>query len=86
MVYDIGVVVHRRRQRRLRCRDAFFRDGTNPLEKFDDVELFTKFRFQREYILELTNHLKALLHCSPVLVSVYRSEIPGIEYLDGHNW
>ena len=58
MADDIGVVVYRRRQMRLRRRDALFRDRTNPLEKFDDVELFTKFRFRREFILQLTNQLE----------------------------
>jgi len=48
----------RYRQRRLLRRNRIFRDRTNPLDKFNDLELFWQFRFRRADILQMTNELK----------------------------
>lgn len=47
----------RRHQRRQLGWNRIFRDRTNPFDKFDDVELFTKFRFRRHDILAITDDL-----------------------------
>jgi hypothetical protein len=44
---------------RARRRERIFRDRTNPLEKFNDVQLYERFRLQREGVMELTEMLKA---------------------------
>ena len=36
----------------------FLGDRTNPLDKFDDLELFRKFRFRRANIIQMTDELK----------------------------
>jgi hypothetical protein len=41
-----------------RRRERIFRDRINPLDQYDDVELYHRFRFRREGILELTEMLK----------------------------
>ena len=46
------------RQRRLLRRYRIFRDRTNPLHKFNDLELFWQFRVRRADILQMTNELK----------------------------
>ena len=46
------------RQRRLLRRNRIFRDRTNPLDKFIDLELFWKFRFRRADILQMIDKLK----------------------------
>ena len=51
-------ILLRYRQRRLRRRNRIFRDRTNPLHKFNDLELFWQFRFRRADILQMTNELK----------------------------
>ena len=52
------------RQRRLLRRNRIFRDRTNPLDKFDDSELFRKFTFRRANILQMTDKLKDQLEHS----------------------
>ena len=34
-------------------RDRVFRDRTNPLDMYDDIELFQRFRFPRRELLEV---------------------------------
>ena len=34
-------------------RDRVFRDQTNPLDMYDDIELFQRFRFPRREVLEM---------------------------------
>ena len=41
--------------RRTLTSERVFRDRINPLDVFDDVELFTKFRFRCERILSRTD-------------------------------
>ena len=44
-------------------RNRVFRDRNHPLEKFDDVELYTKFRFRRQDITGLTDEIKDDIRC-----------------------
>ena len=53
-----ALILLRYRQRRLLRRNRIFRDRTNPLHKFNDLELFWQFRFRRVDILQMTNELK----------------------------
>ena len=53
-----ALILLRYRQRRLLRRNRIFRDRTNPLDKFNDLELFWRFRFRRADILQMTNELK----------------------------
>ena len=53
-----ALILLRYRQRRLLRRSWIFRDRTNPLHKFNDLELFWQFRFRRADILQMTNELK----------------------------
>ena len=53
-----SLILPRYRQRRLLRRNRIFRDRTNPLDKFNDLELFWQFRFRRADILQITNELK----------------------------
>ena len=46
------------RQRQLLRTNLIFRDRTNPLHKFNDLELFRQFRFRRADILQMANELK----------------------------
>ena len=46
------------RQRRFLRRNRIFRDRRNPLDAFDDMEMFEKFRFHRENIMTLTEELE----------------------------
>lgn len=39
-------------------RQRVFRDRRNPLDRFDDLELYQRFRLRREGIIELTDLLK----------------------------
>ncbi|GFN77422.1 low quality protein: putative nuclease harbi1 [Plakobranchus ocellatus] len=49
--------LYRLRQRRRLRRPKIYRDRTNPLDTFDDIELHDKLRFRRQDILELTDLL-----------------------------
>ena len=53
-----AVVVWRRRNRRNLRRNRLFRDRMNPLDTYDDVELYDKFRFRRHDILEIVDELR----------------------------
>ena len=53
-----ALILQRYRQRRLLRRNRIFRDRTNPLHKFNDLELFWQFRFRRADILQITNEVK----------------------------
>ena len=53
-----ALILLRYRQRRLLRRSRIFRDRTNPLHKFNDLELFWQFRFRRADVLQMTNELK----------------------------
>ena len=48
----------RRRLNRQAHVERLFRDRINPLEKFDDVELYNKFRFRRIHILAIVDELR----------------------------
>lgn len=39
-------------------RNRIFRDRSNPFDKFDDVELFRKFRFRRMDIIAITDSIQ----------------------------
>ncbi|KAK7095808.1 putative nuclease HARBI1 [Littorina saxatilis] len=45
------------RNRRVFRRHRVFRDRTHPLEVLDNREVFTRFRFPRHFILELTDEI-----------------------------
>ena len=53
-----AVIVWRRRLRRNLRRNRIFRDRRNPLEIFDDTELYSKFRFRRHDILRIVDELR----------------------------
>jgi hypothetical protein len=50
--------------RRAMRRERICRDGTNPLEIYDDLELIERFRFDRHTILQITQLLKDDLESS----------------------
>ena len=53
-----AVVVWRRRNRRNLRRNRLFRDRKNPLDMYDDAELYDKFRFRRHDILAIVDELR----------------------------
>ncbi|KAK3751448.1 hypothetical protein RRG08_051173 [Elysia crispata] len=55
----MAVLRHRRLQ--ILPRPRLFRERQNPLELFDDLELYTKFRFTREGIFQLCEELNEFL-------------------------
>ena len=52
-----AVVVWRSQHRRNLTRNRVFRDRKNPLDKYDDGELYDKFRFRRHDILTIVDEL-----------------------------
>ena len=60
-----AVVIMRYRNRRAIRRNRIFRDRTNPLDVYNDDEIYKKFRFHRQAILDLTDgvqqHIEHLL-------------------------
>ena len=52
-------IVSMQYQRRQLRRNRVFRDRSNPFERYDDVELYRKFRFRREDILAITEEVEA---------------------------
>ena len=50
-----AVVVWRSKHRRNLKRNRVFRDRRNPLDMYDDVELYDKFRFRRHDILTIVD-------------------------------
>ena len=52
MIKMAAVVVWRSQHRRNLRRNRVFRDRKNPLDMYDDVELYDKFRFRRHDIHE----------------------------------
>jgi hypothetical protein len=50
--------------RRAMRRERIFRDRTNPLEIYDDLELIERFRFDRGTILQITQLLQDDLESS----------------------
>ena len=42
-------------------RNRIFRDRLHPLDRYDDIELFGKFRFRRQDILQLTDELEEII-------------------------
>ena len=48
-----AIICRRRRERRDRPIPRIFRDRTHPLDHFDDTEIYAKFRFRRNDILEI---------------------------------
>ena len=53
-----AVVVWRSQHRRNLKRNRVFRDMKNPLDMYDDVELYAKFRFRRHDILTIVDELR----------------------------
>ena len=53
-----AVVVWRSKHRRNLKRNRIFRDRRNPLDMYDDVELYDKFRFRRHDILTIVDELR----------------------------
>ena len=53
-----AVVVWRSRHRRNLKRYRGFRDRKNPLDMYEDVELYDKFRFRRHDILTIVDELR----------------------------
>ena len=53
MIKMAAVVVWRSQHRRNLRRNRVFRDRKNPLDMYDDVELYDKFRFRRHDILTI---------------------------------
>lgn len=53
-----NMMFQRRRQRRLLRIHRVFRDRTHPLEEFNDVKVFKKFRFHRQAILDLCDSVQ----------------------------
>ena len=49
-----AVVFMRYQNRRAIRRNKIFRDRTNPLDVYNDDEIYKKFRFHRQAILDLT--------------------------------
>ena len=41
--------------------NRIFRDRLHPLDRYDDIELFGKFRFRRQDILQLTDELEEII-------------------------
>ena len=60
-----ALILLRYRQRRLLRRNRIFLDRTNPLHKFNDLELFWQIRFRRADIRQMTNELKEELEHLP---------------------
>ena len=57
MIKMAAVVVWRSQHRRNLRRNRVFRDRKNPLDMYDDVELYDKFRFRRHDILTNVDEL-----------------------------
>ena len=57
MIKMAAVVVWRSQHRRNLRRNRVFRDRKNPLDMYDDVELYDKFRFRRHDILTIVDEL-----------------------------
>ena len=54
----IARIYHQRNQLK---RNRIFRDRLHPLDRYDDTELFGKFRFRRQDILDLTDELQQFI-------------------------
>ena len=57
MIKMAAVVVWRSQHRRNLRRNRVFRDRKNPLDMYDDVELYDKIRFRRLDILAIVDEL-----------------------------
>ena len=44
-------------------RNRVFHDRNHPFKKFDDVELYTKFRFRRQDVIDLMDKIKDDSRC-----------------------
>ena len=53
-----AVIYLRYRNRRAIRRNRIFRDRTHPLEIYNDEQIYTKFRFYRHLILQLTDEVR----------------------------
>ena len=56
-----ALIVQIYRQRNQLRRNRLFRDRLHPLDRYDDTELFCKFRFRRQDILDITDELQQLI-------------------------
>ena len=68
MIKMAAVVVWRSQHRRNLRRNRVFRDRKNPLDMYDDVELYDKFRFRRHDILTIVDELLDDLEGYPLRV------------------
>ena len=50
----------RRRRRWVEVQNRVFRDRSHPFDKYNDLELFRKFRFTREVIVNITGEVADL--------------------------
>ena len=57
--------------RRVMRRERIFRDKTNPLEIYDDLELIERFRFDRGTILQIIQLLQDDLESSNFAIKPY---------------
>lgn len=53
----MAAVILRGRRRQTIRRNRILRDRTHPFEIFDDVELYRKFRFRRQDIIDITDEI-----------------------------
>jgi hypothetical protein len=53
----MAAVILRGRRRQTIRRNRILRDRTHPFEIFDDVELYRKFRFRRQDIVDITDEI-----------------------------
>lgn len=60
-----AIVLMRRRRREGFIDRRIFRDRTNPLEVFDDQEVYKKFRFYRQDIFEIADEIEEDLQTLP---------------------
>ena len=85
MIKMAAVVVWRSQHRRNLMRNRVFRDRKNPLDMYDDVELYDKFRFRRHDILTIVDELLDDLeypdrHATRLLAG-YSASYSGIVYV-----
>ena len=82
-----AVVFMRYQNRRAIRRNKIFRDRTNPLDVYNDDEIYKKFRFHRQAMLDLTDgvqqHIEHLLARQGLLTNVLQVFITLRFYVTG---